>query len=36
MRFTDHSGDDTLVKLMTDGILLTELARDRCSAATTR
>src|SRR5256714_14866076 len=29
VRFTDHSGDDTLVKLMTDGILLTEIARDR-------
>src|SRR5579859_2797848 len=29
VRFTDVSTDDTLVKLMTDGILLTELARDR-------
>ena len=29
VRFTDKSVDDTLVKLMTDGILLTELARDR-------
>jgi ATP-dependent helicase HrpA len=29
VRFTDHSGDDTLVKLMTDGILLNEIARDR-------
>ncbi len=29
VRFTDKSADDTLVKLMTDGILLTELARDR-------
>ncbi len=29
VRFTDRSADDTLVKLMTDGILLTELARDR-------
>jgi len=29
VRFTDVSSDDTLVKLMTDGILLTELARDR-------
>jgi ATP-dependent helicase HrpA len=29
VRFTDHSGDDTLVKVMTDGILLNELARDR-------
>jgi ATP-dependent helicase HrpA len=29
VRFTDVSSDDTLIKLMTDGILLTELARDR-------
>src|SRR5271167_416939 len=29
VRFTDVSADDTLVKLMTDGILLTELQRDR-------
>src|ERR1700738_1118367 len=29
VRFTDVSARDTLVKLMTDGILLTELARDR-------
>ena len=29
VRFTDVSADDTLVKLMTDGILLNELARDR-------
>src|ERR1035437_3669448 len=29
VRFTDESGDDTLIKLMTDGILLTELTRDR-------
>jgi len=29
VRFTDKSADDTLVKVMTDGILLTELARDR-------
>jgi ATP-dependent helicase HrpA len=29
VRFTDHSGDRTLVKVMTDGILLNELARDR-------
>ena len=29
IRFTDVSADDTLVKLMTDGILLNELARDR-------
>ena len=29
VRFTDVSADDTLVKLMTDGILLAEIARDR-------
>src|SRR6202167_707112 len=29
VRFTDVSADDTLIKLMTDGILLAELARDR-------
>src|SRR5579863_2337007 len=29
VRFTDVSSDDTLIKLMTDGILLAELARDR-------
>lgn len=29
VRFTDQSGDDTLVKLMTDGILLAEMQRDR-------
>jgi ATP-dependent helicase HrpA len=29
VRFTDVSADDTLIKMMTDGILLTELARDR-------
>ena len=29
MRFTDESSDDTLVKVMTDGILLAELQRDR-------
>ncbi|HEX6232664.1 MAG TPA: ATP-dependent RNA helicase HrpA [Jiangellaceae bacterium] len=29
MRFTDQVSDDTLVKLMTDGILLAELAGDR-------
>jgi ATP-dependent helicase HrpA len=29
VRFTDVSADDTLIKVMTDGILLTELARDR-------
>jgi ATP-dependent helicase HrpA len=29
VRFTDTSSDSTLVKVMTDGILLTELQRDR-------
>lgn len=29
VRFTDQSGDNTLVKLMTDGILLAEIQRDR-------
>ena len=29
VRFTDHVGPDTLVKLMTDGILLAEIQRDR-------
>ncbi len=29
VRFTDHVGDTTLVKLMTDGILLAELRGDR-------
>ena len=29
VRFTDRVGEDTLVKLMTDGILLTEIGRDR-------
>jgi ATP-dependent helicase HrpA len=29
MRFADTSGDDTLIKVMTDGILLAELSRDR-------
>ncbi|TKJ16553.1 ATP-dependent RNA helicase HrpA [Blastococcus sp. CCUG 61487] len=29
MRFTDHVSDDTLVKLMTDGVLLAEIQRDR-------
>ncbi|MTD52786.1 ATP-dependent RNA helicase HrpA [Amycolatopsis pithecellobii] len=29
VRFTDSSGDDTLVKLMTDGILLAEIQHDR-------
>ncbi len=29
IRFTDRSGENTLVKLMTDGILLAEIQRDR-------
>lgn len=29
VRFTDRVGEDTLVKLMTDGILLAEIQRDR-------
>ena len=29
IRFGDHTGPDTLVKLMTDGILLAEITRDR-------
>src|SRR6185503_14026734 len=29
VRFTDHVGENTLVKLMTDGILLAELTGDR-------
>ncbi len=29
VRFHDHSGDNSLVKLMTDGILLAEIQRDR-------
>ncbi len=29
IRFGDHTGPNTLVKLMTDGILLAEIARDR-------
>jgi len=29
IRFSDQVGDDTLVKVMTDGILLTEIRRDR-------
>ena len=33
VRFTDRSGDDTLVKLMTDGILLNELQHDRMLSA---
>jgi ATP-dependent helicase HrpA len=33
VRFTDHSSPDTLVKLMTDGILLAELQHDRMLSA---
>ncbi|HEX4976892.1 MAG TPA: ATP-dependent RNA helicase HrpA, partial [Nocardioides sp.] len=33
VRFTDHSSDSTLVKLMTDGILLAELQHDRMLSA---
>ena len=29
IRFGDHTGPNTLVKLMTDGILLNEIVRDR-------
>jgi ATP-dependent RNA helicase HrpA len=29
IRFADRSSDDTLIKVMTDGILLTEMQRDR-------
>jgi ATP-dependent helicase HrpA len=29
VRFTDKASDDTIVKVMTDGILLTEMQRDR-------
>jgi ATP-dependent helicase HrpA len=29
VRFTDKSSDDTFIKVMTDGILLTEMQRDR-------
>ncbi|KNX39250.1 ATP-dependent helicase [Luteipulveratus halotolerans] len=29
VRFTDHANQDTLVKVMTDGILLSEMQRDR-------
>src|ERR1039458_2139081 len=29
VRFADNSGDDTMVKVMTDGILLAEMQRDR-------
>src|ERR1700712_4970849 len=33
IRFGDHTGADTLVKLMTDGILLAEITRDRLLSA---
>jgi ATP-dependent helicase HrpA len=33
VRFTDRSSDDTLVKVMTDGILLAEIQRDRLLTA---
>ncbi|MET3805717.1 ATP-dependent helicase HrpA [Nakamurella sp. UYEF19] len=33
IRFGDHTGPDTLVKLMTDGILLAEITRDRLLSA---
>ena len=33
IRFGDHTGEDTLVKLMTDGILLAEIGRDRLLSA---
>ena len=33
MRFTDRAGPDTLVKVMTDGILLAELQHDRMLSA---
>ena len=36
VRFTDQVSDRTLVKLMTDGILLAEIQRDRLLRATTR
>ncbi len=36
VRFTDDSADDTLIKLMTDGILLAELGATGTCAATTR
>lgn len=35
VRFTDRVGDRTLIKLMTDGILLAEIQRDRACCATT-
>ena len=36
VRFTDRTATDTLVKLMTDGLLLAEIAAIRSCAATTR
>src|SRR3712207_1962392 len=33
VRFTDQSSDQTLVKLMTDGVLLAEIQRDRTLSA---
>lgn len=33
VRFTDHVGDDTHIKFMTDGILLAEIASDRWLSA---
>jgi len=36
VRFTDRVGSDTRVKLMTDGILLAEIQRDRLLRGTTR
>ena len=33
VRFTDRTGDETLVKLMTDGILLNEMQHDRMLSA---
>ena len=35
VRFTDQVSDRTLVRLMTDGILLAEIQRDRSCAGTT-
>ena len=36
VRFNDRSGQDTLVRLMTDGLLLAEIRATGCCAATTR
>ena len=36
VRFHDQVGEDTLVKLMTDGMLLAEMQRDRTCSRTTR